>query len=257
MLDINQIKQAYPNNLHRFERGLLREYLQFQILALIFNHPISRKLSLIGGTNLRLVHGLPRFSEDIDFDNKGFTSEEFDTLTQHLNKELHRLGFEVKMHHLTKAAFHCYIKFPDLLYQQGLSPHRQEKILIQIDTFDQGVYYQPEVFILNKFEVFDQILVTPKPIILSQKLWTITQRPSHKGRDFFDIMFLLQNTRPDPEFLSAKFGTSNLPEVKNRILDQLSQADFVSLAQDFRPFLLDPREADKIKLFPQFLEQQL
>lgn len=257
MLDFTQIKQAYPENLHQFDRGLLREYLQYLILSLIFNHPISRKLSFLGGTNLRIVHGLPRFSEDIDFDNKDLTEEEFEKLSRYLEVELRRQGFEVESQNISKGAFHVYIKFPDLLYKQGLSPHQSEKILIQVDTFDQGVYYQSEVFILNRFEIFDQILVTPRPVILSQKLWTITQRPRLKGRDFFDIMFLLQNAKPDMSFLEAKFGSDKLTEIKTQILDHISDANFEDLANDVRPFLVSPQDADKIKLFPEFLNQQL
>lgn len=257
MLDITQIEQAYPENLHRFDRGLLREYLQYLILSRIFNHPLSRKLSFLGGTNLRIVHGLPRFSEDIDFDNKDLTEEDFIDLSKHVEKKLSQEGFDVETKVVSHEAFHCSIKFPDLLYQQGLTAHKQEKILIQVDTFDQGVYYQPEIFILNKFGFFDQILVTPKSVILSQKLWTITQRPRLKGRDFFDIMFLLQTVKPDGAFLEAKFGTSQIKKVKESILEHLSDTDYDSLIKDIKPFLLNPNDAEKIKLFPQFLEQEL
>lgn len=257
MLDIAQIKQGYHNNLHQFERGLLREYLQYQLLSLIFQHPISRKLSFLGGTNLRLVYGLPRFSEDIGFDSKNLSLAEFTKLSQHLQKELNQRGYLAEIHIIDKSTFHCYIKFPHLLYQQGLSLLEEEKILIQVDSFDQGVAYQPEVFILSKFEFFDQILTTPKPVILSQKLWTITQRKRLKGRDLYDTMFLLQNTQPDPEFLAAKFGTSNHNQIKKIVLDHLGQTDFATLAKDVRPFLHTPSEADKIKLFPDFLKQQL
>jgi predicted nucleotidyltransferase component of viral defense system len=257
MLTIDDIKSSYPESLHTFSRSLIREYLQYQILTILFQHTNSRKLSFLGGTCLRVIYGLPRFSEDIDFDNKDLSFQEFSELAEYLATELQARGYVVENRLINQTAFYCYIKFPELLYKQGLSPLKEEKILIQIDTFDQGVQYKPEIFILNKFEFFQQILHTPKSIILSQKLWTITRRERLKGRDFYDIMFLLQNTRPDISFLKEKFGTESLSEIKDKIIDHLKYANFDSLLKDLRPFLQKPEEAEKIKFFKGFLEQEL
>jgi len=256
MLDINTIKKSYDAQFHSFERGLLREYLQYQILAILFEHPLSRKLSFLGGTCLRIVHQLPRFSEDIDFDNTDLSEAQFEVLGQFLQKELEKRGYLVEIRFVSKEAFHCHIKFPDLLYKHGISPQKTEKILIQVDTFDQGVDYPSDIFILDKFEFFTQVKVTPKDIILSQKLWTITQRPKLKGRDFFDIMFLLQTAQPDLAFLHAKFGKKDLSILISEILKKLHDVDYHQLADDVRPFLVNPAEADRIMLFPQFLHQK-
>ena len=82
MLSIEEIKKQYPSDIHKFERGLLREYLQFLILEIIFSSNISTKLSFLGGTCLRIVHGIKRFSEDLDFDNKELSSKEFISLAK-------------------------------------------------------------------------------------------------------------------------------------------------------------------------------
>ena len=257
MLDIQNIKAQYPSRFDKFDRSLLREYLQYQILAIIFEHPLSRKLSFLGGTCLRIVHQLPRFSEDIDFDNKELTETEFDELSLFLKKQLQKRGYLVEIKLVKKGALHCYIKFPKLLYQQGLTPQKFEKILIQVDTFDQGFDYQPQLFILDKFEFFKQIKVTPKSVILAQKLWTITQRHKFKGRDFFDIMFLLQSTKPDISFLEAKFGHKSLSQIIEEILDHLHDANWPEIEADVKPFLFQPEEAGKLELFPQFMKQKL
>src|SRR3989344_8921876 len=122
MLSFNEIKKEYKDSLHSFDRGLLREYLQYQILGIIFNHPLGRKLSFLGGTCLRIVYNLNRFSEDIDFDNKNLTEKEFIELSAYIKKELQKLGFQVELKNISKEAFHCYIKFPKLLFENGLSP---------------------------------------------------------------------------------------------------------------------------------------
>ena len=77
MININQIEQFYPENLRSFKRNILREYLQYKILEIIFNSGTAPKLSFIGGTSLRIVHENTRFSEDLDFDNFNLKESDF------------------------------------------------------------------------------------------------------------------------------------------------------------------------------------
>ena len=57
MLDFEQIREQYPANLRRFERAILREYLQYKVLQAIFDSHHASKLAFLGGTALRIVHG--------------------------------------------------------------------------------------------------------------------------------------------------------------------------------------------------------
>lgn len=45
----------------------LREYLQALVLRSFYESEAFRNLAFVGGTALRFLHGLPRFSEDLDF----------------------------------------------------------------------------------------------------------------------------------------------------------------------------------------------
>ncbi len=47
--------------------NLVREYLQAFILRSMHEAEAFHCLSFVGGTALRFLHGLPRFSEDLDF----------------------------------------------------------------------------------------------------------------------------------------------------------------------------------------------
>jgi len=229
--------------------------LQYQILSIIYKHKIGLKLSFLGGTCLRIVYKSNRFSEDLDFDNKNLTYEEFKELSNHVKKELELNGYEVELREFKKLAFHCYIKFPKILFEEGLSPLESEKILIQLDTFDQKVTYDTKTFILDKFDIFDQIIITPKEVILAQKLWTITQRKTAEGRDFYDTMFLLQNTKPDVEFLRKKFGTDDWNLIRKELESNINSYNWDNLVKDVSPFLHRTSDAEKIKLFPRFLKQ--
>lgn len=255
MLSLNEIKKQYPNDIQKFDRGLLREYLQYLILEIIFSSNISNKFSFLGGTCLRIVHGIKRFSEDLDFDNKELSSKEFTSLAKKIEQDLQRQGFDVEIKVTEKKAIHCHVRFSNILFENELSNIKSEKIDIQIDTFDQGYVYESELYLLNKFNVFKQIRVTPKEIILSQKLWTITQRNRAKGRDFYDIIYLLQNTKPDIGFLTLKFRVSNWDEAREKILEGIEGIDLDSMVKDVLPFLTNNKEGDKIKLFRDYLKQ--
>ncbi|MBU1656533.1 MAG: nucleotidyl transferase AbiEii/AbiGii toxin family protein, partial [Candidatus Omnitrophica bacterium] len=54
-------------------RGILREYLQVLILKGLYKNEEGKRFYFTGGTYLRLVCGLKRFSEDLDFDVKNIT----------------------------------------------------------------------------------------------------------------------------------------------------------------------------------------
>jgi predicted nucleotidyltransferase component of viral defense system len=255
MLDFQQIQSQYPDDLSVFRRALLREYLQYKILQAIFESKKAHKLAFLGGTALRIVYGNSRFSEDIDLDNFDLSWPEFEQVIQKVEHFLALEGFNVKMKSVAKGAYRCYMRFPDLLYQQGLSPHRQEKILIQVDTAAQGFDYQPEIKILNKFDVFTEIRVTPLDILLSQKIYTAVNRKRPKGRDFFDITFLFSRTKPDFGFLSQKMGIETPEELRKEILDKIEAYDFQKLADDVAPFLMKEEERKRVEKFKRFWEQ--
>ncbi len=255
MIDFQQIKAEYPDNLHLFRRALLREYLQYKILQAIFESKHASKLAFLGGTALRIIWENGRFSEDIDLDNFGLNWQEFEEVIQKTHRFLTLEGFDVEMRAVAKGAYHCYLKFPQLLYEQGLSPHQEEKILIQIDTMAQGFEYQPEIRILNQFDVFTQIRVTPLNILLSQKIYTAVNRKRAKGRDFFDITFLFSKTKPDFGFLHQKMGITTPDGLRNTFSDKIATYDFNALAQDVAPFLMHKEQVNRVKHFRLFWEQ--
>ena len=255
MLDLQQIKQEYPESLQGYERAIVREYLQFKILQAIFESTQASKLSFLGGTALRIIHGNSRFSEDIDLDNFGLSWQAFGELIQKVKLFLELEGFLVETSLVAKDAFHCDLRFPKLLYDQGLSPHQQEKILIQLDTATQGYLYSPEVRILNKFDVFTEIRVTPLSILLSQKIYTAVNRKRPKGRDFYDITFLFSKTKPDFGFIKQKMGISSPESLREELLLKIEAFDFDALADDVAPFLISKEQVKRVVKFREFWKQ--
>jgi len=75
----------------------MREYLQYKILEIIFGTNQAAKLSFLGGTAIRMLHGNKRFSEDLDFDNFGLKEKEFENLATELHKKLKMEGYNVEI----------------------------------------------------------------------------------------------------------------------------------------------------------------
>ena len=255
MLDFQQIKEQYPENLQRFERAILREYLQYKILQAIFDSKNASKLAFLGGTALRIVHGNNRFSEDIDLDNFGLKWSEFEEVIQKVKRFLELEGFNVEVRNVAKGAYRCYLKIPALLYEQGLSPFPEEKILIQVDTTAQGYSYKPETILLNKFDVFTDIRVTPLDILLSQKIYTSVNRKKTRGRDFYDITYLSSRTKPDLGYIQQKLGVKTAEGLRKEISSRIAEFDFKDLADDVAPFLMNKDEIKRVERFREFWDQ--
>lgn len=257
MLELKEIKRFYDVSLHPHERFLLKEYLQYKILEIIFSSKYASKLVFIGGSCLRIVHQNQRFSEDLDFDNFNLTTDDFNDLSRFIKNQLAFQGYEVEIKNVIKGAFHCHIRFPKLLMQSGLSGYAEEKILIQIDTEAQGFNFKVDQYFLNKFDVFTSIIVAPLPLLLAHKFYAVLNRKRNKGRDFFDIVYLLSlNVKPDFAFLEQKQRIINESQLKSAILEHCLKLDMNDMANDVAPFLFNSIDVKKIQQFEAFLTNE-
>ncbi len=255
MLSLKEIEKFYPDYLHKYKRFLLREYLQYKILEIIFESKYANKLSFLGGTCLRIIHGNKRFSEDIDFDNFDLSITEFHKISDIIKDKLNKQGYDIEIKEVIAGAFHCYVRFPKLLYNENISGHLEEKILIQLDTEPHFFEYKPQNIILNKFDVFTAIKVTPPDILLAQKFYALINRKRKKGRDFFDIIFLLKTTRPNFNYLKQKLNIDNEKDLKDKILSEIESIELTEMANDVQKFLFDPDDIKQILFFKEYINQ--
>lgn len=254
MLLINEIEKAYPEKLRSFKRFILREYLQYKILNIIYTSQYGKKLSFIGGTALRILYDNQRFSEDLDFDNLGLNQSALDDLTKIIENNLRDEGYEISIRNTQHNAFRCRIKIPKLLYQNNLSPLQDEQILIQFDTEPQNFQHKTQIKLINKFDVLQNVVTSPLDVLYSQKLYTAFNRKRPKGRDFFDILFLDNKTKPNFDYLNLKLKIKNQQALKLYLKKNCKQIHFGDMIQDVKSFLFNPKDSEKIKLFPQWVE---
>ena len=238
----------------RFDRYMLKEYLQLLILDHLATTPYINKVSFIGGTNLRLIQGIDRFSEDLDFDCKELSEQEFMAMTDSIVQHLRQNNLEVETRDTPNpklTAFRRNLFFPQMLFNLGLTGHKEERLLMKIEVQDQGVEYQPVVANINKMGFFFNIQVPPLDVLCAMKFSAIISR--QKGRDFYDTIFLLSKTKPNLPFLQVRTGISSIEELKAAITERLKGVDLNQKRRDFMHLLFNESNADRILQFPEIV----
>ena len=238
MLLIDEIEKVYPEKLRPFKRFILREYLQYKILNIIYLSKQGAKLAFIGGTALRLLYNNQRFSEDLDFDNLGLDEKSLIGLTKIIESNLQKEGFDVSIRNTQHNAFRCRIKIPKLLFDNQLSPLKEEQILIQFDTEPQNFPHKTIVQLINQFDVLQNIITSPLDVLYSQKLFAAFNRKRAKGRDFFDLIFLSNKTTPNFDYLNFKLGIKDNAALKTYLEHGCQSVNFNELVNDVKAFFI-------------------
>jgi len=257
MIALNEILKYYPASEARHVRHILKEYLQYRILDIVFSSKYGNQLIFMGGTCIRIVHGNDRFSEDIDLDNFGLTENNFGNLMDIIKSELEKEGVEVEIRNTFKAVYHCYIKFPKILFDNKLSPLRDEKILIQIDSFKLNQRPKTELKVISKFDVFAEIKVYAIEIALAQKIHALISRKRFKGRDIYDVVYLFALTQPDWKYLKKHLKIENQKQLKEKLSGLFTKKELQNLARDVEPFLINAKKIIQVEKFNEWVESNL
>ena len=196
---------------HLEEDHAIREILQELALYGLWRAGFFDVAAFQGGTSLRILHGMPRFSEDLDFILKtpdlsfswskylsGMLAcfAEFGLKSEILNKE--------KMDQRIKKAL---IKDNSIGKQLNLSfyrtnPKRKQKIKLEIDVDPPSNSYFENSFLdfPLDFEVCHQDLASN----FALKIHAMLCRPYLKGRDWYDFSWYVKNKiQPNLPLLQA------------------------------------------------------
>jgi predicted nucleotidyltransferase component of viral defense system len=235
------------------KRALIREYLQTRIISSLYGMDEAGKLSFIGGTSLRLLRGLDRFSEDLDFDNLGLPFSAVKSLFAKIASRLSREGFEVDYAmKKTDGSGIGEMRFLNLLYPWGISLHRGEKLSVKIDYMTPTAQPKTELVVLARFGFTQQVLTNTKEVLLAQKIRAIFQRKELQPRDFYDTAwFLSRNVRPDADILQ-EIGLQDEQAAFQKLdavyHDKVKQ-NLSRFKQRLQPFLLEEKNISSLDTF--------
>jgi Nucleotidyl transferase AbiEii toxin, Type IV TA system len=176
-------------------RSLAREYLQARILGALQHAGAMIPLAFHGGTALRFLYSIPRYSEDLDFALEGKRDAyDFHAYLRVIQNDLSREHYVIDIKaNDSKAVHSASVRFSGLLFELGISAHRSEVFSIKIDVDTNPPAGAVTTTTLIRRFVLLQLHHHDKASLLAGKLHAVLQRPYPKGRDFFDLMWYLSD----------------------------------------------------------------
>ncbi len=238
----------------------LREYLQHAILRVLFEQKDLHNLIFHRGTALRIIHNLNRFSEDLDFHLKIPSNDfPFTPVITRLRKNLGLQGYLTSEPMVKeKTVRSTFIKFEGLLFECGLSPNEREKLSIKLEVdANPPAGWHFEQNLINEYFPFS-LIHHDIPSFLSGKFHALLQRPYTKGRDFYDIVFLLsrwKDLQPNIPYLQNALKQTNYSGEpinqntwKGVIGDYARGLNWDHIRDDIRPFLISDADNNLLDL---------
>lgn len=237
------------------KRAILREYLQAKILSLIYKQKSAVYLYFVGGTALRLLHNLDRFSEDMDFDAAIKIKKNISPLVSDICRQLEKENIKVILYHnITALREYFELRFPHLLSELKISSEREEKLVIKLDFAYFWRGHSREVKLFSRYGFLVNVVSIPLGQMLVQKLCAYLNRRQTLARDLYDITWLSSRVEIDRKFSREnninKSGLLN--KVKAKYLTEKSRLK--NLKGMLKPFLIDEDNADRIDLLAGLLK---
>ncbi len=235
-------------------RNLAREYLQALILQSLQRAGAMTALAFHGGTALRFLFSLPRFSEDLDFAlERNPATYNFRAYLQSIRKDLEAQGYIITLKvNDGKTVHSAFIRFPNLLFELSLSPHRDEILAVKIEVDTNPPAGARLATSLVRRHVLLNIQHHDQASLLAGKLHAILQRPYFKGRDLYDMMWYLSDREwpaPNLDLLNNALkqtgwrGETMLSNNwREEVRKKIGPTPWDQVVDDIRPFIASPDE---------------
>jgi hypothetical protein len=242
-----ELVQASPDPVQG--RNVVREYLQARILGCLQRAEAMIPLAFHGGTALRFLYNSPRYSEDLDFALERERSRyDFRAYLRAIRSELIAEGYAVELKVSDQKVVHsAFVRFLGLLFELGLSPHREQVFSVKIEIDTDPPDGAELVTTVVRRHVILQLQHHDRASLLAGKLHAILQRSYTKGRDIYDLFWylsdpewpapnltLLHNALRQTDWPGAYPSGEDWRDVLRRRLSELSWDQVVA---DVRPFL--------------------
>ncbi|MCP5046087.1 MAG: nucleotidyl transferase AbiEii/AbiGii toxin family protein [bacterium] len=169
----------------------LREYLQNYILFLMQKLGINTSLYFVGGTALRLLYQIRRYSEDLDFSaGRDWNPPGLTTFAKGIENHLGKSGYLITMKVKDEQTVQrVVIGFTGLLYELGLRQRKEQKLNIHIEIdLNPPQGWRGEKTIIN---LYQPVVVQHYELasLFAGKMHALLMRPYTKGRDIYDLFW--------------------------------------------------------------------
>ncbi|NOX32487.1 MAG: nucleotidyl transferase AbiEii/AbiGii toxin family protein [Deltaproteobacteria bacterium] len=278
---IEQMLKRYELNTIHDHENALKEIIQEVVLLGLWRSKFYEKAVFYGGSALRILYKLDRFSEDLDFSlivpEKDFNIKKY---LGAVKSELELWDFEVSTEEKNESTIDsAFIKENTLIHllkiDVNLKTHKNAlmKIKLEVDqdpaagfTIELKYHLHPTPFTVKTMAL---------PSLFAGKMHALlcrTRRTNIKGRDWYDLIWFVKNNIPcDLYHLKNKMAQTGHIDVsealtKEKLIKFLSEKikgiDFDLAKSDVEPFLknLEQREALSLwsdSFFSDYLVQKI
>jgi predicted nucleotidyltransferase component of viral defense system len=229
-------------------RLLVREYLQARLLDCMQEQGLFAAVAFLGGTALRFLYQLPRFSEDLDFSvlTPG-TAPDLERLAAKTCARLGSEGYRVDARTRVGVVATVELRFRDLLHELGLPSQRDERLMIKLEIDTNPPAGASIASTLVRKHVLLNLRHYDPASLFAGKLHAILSRSYTKGRDVYDLAwYLADRSWPEPNLVllsNALIQTAwQGPPVRagswrSLVADRIAAMDWKATLTDVRPFL--------------------
>ena len=241
-------------------RNRVREYLQAAVLASLQRSGAMLTLAFVGGTALRILHRLPRFSEDLDFSLLRSEGYDFRGFLEAILRDLKREGYAVEIARPRDARTvnSALVRFPGLLAELELAPEGSQALAVklEVDT-NPPAGAATETTVVRQGDRPLQLQHYDRASLLSGKVHAVLSRSWPKGRDYYDLVWYLSDRSwppPNLPLLNAALEQTRWPGERplsaatwrTALRRRVDEVDWEAIRADVAPLLERPGDIELV-----------
>ena len=240
------------------ERNAIHEVMQQIALAGLSRGGFFEKAAFYGGTCLHLLHGMPRYSEDMDFSllapDSNFQFEDyFPAVVEEFKLAGKDVEIKMKQKGQPSAIESAFLKESSDVYDIGFTTEKRQKVKIEVDIdpppkfeAEMRVLHEPRNCVVRSYTLPD--LFAGKVSAALFRKW----KTRVKGRDWYDVAWYISHNTPlDVAHLVERARESepgadvSTPEKVIEAFDaRIDAIDFAAAKADVEPYVVDKSELD-------------
>lgn len=235
--------------------NLLREYVQSRLLRALQDQGAFLSWAFMGGTALRFLYMVHRYSEDLDFTLERNNGPSFADTMRSAVRTLEHEGYQIRARVSDKAVVNkAMIGFVGLEHEAGLTPHVDQVLWVRVEL---DTLPPPGAGLgVTTFDRFGLLRLQHHdlPSLFAGKIAAVLAREYTKGRDYYDLLwYLLRPEHLEPNatlLLNALAQTA--PDVADTAASswraalrvRMAETDWADVRRDVAPFLEQPSDVD-------------
>lgn len=266
--NVKKMLETYTDDLPMIDK--VREILQQTALLGLARHQFFEHAVFYGGTALRILYGLDRYSEDLDFSLlKPHAHFDFAPFLEGMHQELRAMGFVldvtlreknsdsgIRSAFLKANTLTLLLSIQNETKIKGFNPEQKIQIKLEIDTdpplthmaLESKLVLQPIPFYVRTYAMTD--LFAGKMHAVLCRGW----QKRIKGRDWYDLIWYVQNNvavniahlkeRMEQTGHLQKGDKFDQNELLKQLHDKIDTIDWNGAKADVAVFIADKRKLD-------------